>query len=634
MTIDELKKIIQKKESPKLDFKRDYELKKENADYVSDIVSIANGNIDNVEGEIGYLIFGIKEKESSNNEIYGAGTEKSCQEIQRNIAENLNNHVSPHFTNIEVEDFDFDKKRVIVIKIPFQGSPLILKKDIKKYINNNKYKASNLLYRIGDAIHIIPEAYDSIKVKEFKEKIENYKKANQLKPSSEIFEPKREIDEEDGIYINKKNKVSLFASFPVLNDYESRLSIECEITFILEKSTKIMVSVSEEEVLMSLFSGYRFKLYKNNKRDWIVFFDKTNVLYTIQISSTSLNISFETVKVLSEILDDLQEVYASRMNDIEDKLNSKGFPFSQEYKNGFELCQIDQRLWTDIQKFVLKHNRYIEGNDNEWDIFEDSVQDIWFRKNMKTHMMFTYKIDFSKERQNITMPHIVIIWNTLDIVNDIIMSVEESSNWFVHKFIPQVIKETYQDEQIENNSKLFFKKASNSKFEDKSYLVPYNLKDAEKDNGLLEISGKLVNFFYAKEVAVTKNNLKNLYEGLILLLEKSEKLNFPYLSDKLRLVGNKQQTLSEESQLNFATRKDFIEYIQKELNEIEKGEMSIDDLVSRHTIDHILRCYNITIQDNIDLYGDSFRYDISQKLKGIKEIYDVVKIRERRLGRY
>jgi len=135
MTIDELKKIIQKKESPKLDFKRDYELKKENADYVSDIVSIANGNIDNVEGEIGYLIFGIKEKESSNNEIYGAGTEKSCQEIQRNIAENLNNHVSPHFTNIEVEDFDFDKKRVIVIKIPFQGSPLILKKDIKKYIN-------------------------------------------------------------------------------------------------------------------------------------------------------------------------------------------------------------------------------------------------------------------------------------------------------------------------------------------------------------------------------------------------------------------------------------------------------------------------------------------------------------------
>jgi len=201
----------------------------------------------------------------------------------------------------------------------------------------------------------------------------------------------------------------------VLNDYESRLSIECEITFILEKSTKIMVSVSEEEVLMSLFSGYRFKLYKNNKRDWIVFFDKTNVLYTIQISSTSLNISFETVKVLSEILDDLQEVYASRMNDIEDKLNSKGFPFSQEYKNGFELCQIDQRLWTDIQKFVLKHNRYIEGNDNEWDIFEDSVQDIWFRKNMKTHMMFTYKIDFSKERQNITMPHIVIIWNTLSI---------------------------------------------------------------------------------------------------------------------------------------------------------------------------------------------------------------------------
>ncbi len=632
MTEKELLDLIQKKESPKLDFKRDYEEKKENADYIADIVSIANGNLDNI-GEIGYLIFGIKEYQLSKNEIYGAGTQKNCQEIQRHIAEKLNNHVSPHIMNIEVEDFYFDEKRVIVIKIPFQDSILILKRDIKK----TRYRTFNFLYRIGDAIQVISNANDSKKVDEFKAKIENYKIANQIKPSSEVFESKREIDKEDGIYKNQKNKVSLFASLPILHDFKPRLSIECEITFILENSTKIMVSVSEEEVLLSLFSGYRFKLFKkNNKRDWIVFFDKTTNLYTIQISSTSLNISYETAKDLSEMLDDLQEVYASKMNNVEDKLNSKGFPFSLEYKNGFELCQIDQRLWTDIQKFVLKHNQYREGDD-EWDIFGNSVQTIIVYKNMKVDMMFTYRIDKNIVFNGaINNPKIVIVWNTLDshdsMINDIIMSVEESYNWFIHKFIPQVIKETYQDEQIKNSSKLFFKKASNPKFKDKSYLVPYSLKADEKNDSLLEIIGKLVNFFYAKEVAVTKNTLKNLYEGLILLFKKSEKLDFPFLSNKLSFVGNKQQIPSEESQLNFATRKDFIEHIQKELNEIEKGEMSIDDLVSVFTIDHILRCYYITILDNIDLYGDSFKYDISQKLKGIKEIYDVLKVSGRRFG--
>jgi len=633
MTERELLDLIQKKESPKLDFKRDYEEKKENADYIADIVSIANGNIDNI-GEIGYLIFGIKEHQLSKNEIYGVGTQKNCQEIQRHIAEKLNNHVSPHIMNIEVKDFYFDEKRVIVIKIPFQNSPLILKKDIK----NTRYKVFNFLFRIGDGIQVVSEAYYTKIIDDFKEKIENYKIANQIKPSSEVFEPKRKID--DGTYRNQKNKVSLFASLPVLNYYyyKSRLSIECEITFILENSTKIMLSVSEEEVLLSLFSGYKFKLYnENNKRDWIVFFDKTNNLFTIQISSTSLNISYETAKELSEILDDLQEVYASKMNNVEDKLNSKGFPFSQKYKNGFELCQIDQRLWVDIQKFVLKHNR-IDNETGAWNIFGDSLYEIdVFNKEDKVHLMFTYSIDenigFYRAINN---PKIVIIWNTLDThysrINDIIMSVEESYNWFIHKFIPQVIKETYQDEQIENKSKLFFKKASNPKFKDKSYSIPYNLKADEKDNGLLEIISNLESFFNNKEVAVTKNTLKDLYEGFILLLEKSEKLDFPYLSDKLRSVGNKQRILSEKSQFNFATRKDFIEYIQKELNEIEKGEMSIDDLVSVFTIDHILRCYYITIRDNIDLYGDSFKYDISQKLKGIKEIYDVLKVSRRRLG--
>lgn len=254
-------------------------------------------------------------------------------------------------------------------------------------------------------------------------------------------------------------------------------------------------------------------------------------------------------------------------------------------------------------------------------------------------MMFTYRIDTNIDfNRNIANSKIVIVWDTISthhsLKHDIIMSVEESYTWFISKFIPQVIKETYQDEQIENSSKLFFKKVSNPKFKDNSYSNINNFKADEEDSSLLAVSENLANFFYGKEVAITENTLKDLYEGLILLFEKSEKLDYGYLYRKLSLVGNKQRIALKKFQLNSAGKKDFIEYIQEELKEIEKGEMSIDDLVSRHTIDHLLRCYNSTIRDNIDLYGDSFRYDISQKLKGIKEIYDVVKICERRLRRY
>ncbi|NEW61458.1 hypothetical protein GSY74_09205 [Sulfurovum sp. bin170] len=45
MTKQELLKLIKTEESPKLDFKRGYEEKKENTEYIVDIISIANGNI-------------------------------------------------------------------------------------------------------------------------------------------------------------------------------------------------------------------------------------------------------------------------------------------------------------------------------------------------------------------------------------------------------------------------------------------------------------------------------------------------------------------------------------------------------------------------------------------------------------
>ena len=82
---------------------------------------------------------------------------------------------------------------------------------------------------------------------------------------------------------------------PVVNDFEFRLTIECQITIIIENSTKVMITIYDKDVLESLFSGYKFKAQKrNNQREWIIFFDKKSNLYTIRISSTILNVSYET----------------------------------------------------------------------------------------------------------------------------------------------------------------------------------------------------------------------------------------------------------------------------------------------------------------------------------------------------
>jgi len=613
MTKEKLEELIKQEENPKLDFKRDYEEKKENTDYISDIVSIANGNMENI-GETGYLIFGIQEKPK---EIYGVEIDKELQDIKRHLAEKLNNHITPNIANIDVKDFYFDSKRVIVVIIPFQESILLLKKNVKQ----TRYKALDFLYRIGDGILVVSNAIDSKSVDEFKIKIDEYKEnkkiSEQLKLSGENFESKREIDEEYGSYKNQNGKVALFASLPIINNLKARLTIECEITIILENGTKIIVTVSEKEVLESLFSGYRVKpTKKNNKRRWLIFFDKKSNLYTIDISSTKINISLEIAKILSEMLDDLQEVYASKLNNIENKLNSKKFPFSEEYKNGFELCQIDLKLWNEIQKFILNHD-HLHG-DGQWDIFGYSLHSILiFFNKMSSDIMFHYKLENNIiSPRAITTPSIIVIWDTLSLNhrgNDISVSVYEAYNWFVHKLIPQVKKEIYEDEE-KKNSRWFNKKIKNNES-----LYIYDLKSDEEDNSLLNISERLGGFFFDIEVEISKVTLKDLYEGLILLLKKSKKLNYGYLSKKLLLLGNK-------------NKKDLIKYIEEEINEIDKNEISLDILLSKHRIYRILGCYFIIIRDNFDSYPDTFIYDIEQKLKGIKEIYDVLKIVRRRLG--
>jgi len=631
MTKEELAKIIKQEENPKLDFKRDYEEKKENTDYISDIVSIANGNIENI-GETGYLIFGIQEKPK---EIYGVEIDKELQDIKRHLAEKLNNHITPNITNIDVKDFHFGSKRVIVVIIPFQESILLLKKNIKQ----SKYRAFDFLYRIGEGIQVISNANDSKFVDEFKIKIDGYKEnkkiSEQLKLSGENFETKREKNEAYGSYKNQKDRVSLFATLPIINDVEARLTIECEIEIILENSIKIITTILEKDILLSLFSGYKFEPKdKDNKREWIVFFDEKSNLYTIKLSSTILDVSYKTVKILSEMLDDLQEIYAFRLNNIGDRLNSKKFPYSKEYKNGFELLEMDSRFFQDIRDYI--HNF---SKKDKWNVFGDNIFAIEVLNNDKVSMLFRYKINAYIDDFRISTPSskVTIIWDTLafyKFINKPLVSVEESYDWFVNKLIPKVIEYQYEKKK---SSKWFNKKVENSKLKDKSYLQINDFRSDENDNNSLVVSAMLVEFFTYNKVSITKNILRGLYKGLKILFENSKKLDNHYLYKKFYNIGNK-KTLPQdyEKSKDYLNRKPtkecFLERINIEINEINKGHLSISELLwGCCTFNHILSCYTVIIRDNFDSYSDVIIYDIEQSLKGLKEIYNIIKVGERRL---
>ena len=82
------------------------------------------------------------------------------------------------------------------------------------------------------------------------------------------------------------------------------------------------------------------------------------------------------------------------------------------------------------------------------------------------------------------------------------------------------------------------------------------------------------------------------------------------------------------------TREYYVERINIEINEIDKGNFSISELVwGCCTLTHILSCYTVIIRDNFHSYSDVIIYGIEQSLKELKEIYDVLKVRERRLSR-
>lgn len=165
----DIKKLLQRKESSKLEFKKEWyksiDLKK-GLEIYKDIISLANGDIDNI-GKPSYLIIGVKERYDQKNLIEDVSIEENLDVIKKQILQNVRNLTIPHIINFDIKYTEIENKKIIVIKIP--QHPYLIK--LRKKIYGNTYREGDVLYRSNEDTAVA----DYGLISEFERALKSYK---------------------------------------------------------------------------------------------------------------------------------------------------------------------------------------------------------------------------------------------------------------------------------------------------------------------------------------------------------------------------------------------------------------------------------------------------------------------------
>ena len=457
----------------------------------------------------------------------------------------------------------------------------------------------------------------------FIEERKKYVRNLKLQESEEIKEYPFHRKIEKDKYICQKGKVSIEAKLPKV-DFPMSFLINCEVLFKLENNKTIIITLDNEVTLKELFSLDWYICNEYNESD------KETISYTL--NSITLETSKETFNILIKIANDLQEVYTEKINQLEEKLESKGFDLSKEYENGFELCEISYKLFIKIQYFMKKHIMYKTSNRGKWDIFMDSNSSyfIWTKDIIiNTRVKYVYDIEVEEPIR------IILVWDTLNFYSARedevkILTVKESYIWLMEELIGTIKEEILRDIEIDsiqyydimdeyfNITDLYYE--SEEKYKNKEFIAIH----------------KIVNSLYSfnKSIISNKNNLKILYEGLILLLENSKRLDINGLRRLFYYIGNINTipVLLKNEQILNPTKEYFINRINIELDEIKKGDMSMKELIGDITFSlrEIINCYMIIFDLNSeDTYPFIVIHEIYKKLQSFEKVSNIYSVRDK-----
>jgi len=432
-------------------------------------------------------------------------------------------------------------------------------------------------------------------------------------------------------YLRKKGRIYCDAYIP--NDFD--FSISCLITFKLSNSKNAMITPNEKTIIQDLFSGYKSEPYSVSRK-WLV--GKYENEFIIQIGNVRLTVPPQVIIDLSDILDDLFELYALRIKGFEEQLESIKFPVSKQYNEGFKLIKITRGLWYHIHKFAQEHG--FRDNNGEWDVF--GYDNYFLRVNFRNkdfvwsgNIVIAPEVDNNYSNYKSYDDEIILVWNNLpnekytrkDDVNKII-NVEETYNWLINKLIPQIIfnieqnnyERSFLDKLLNRNELLTYENFL-STFDISKYIVSdYNDNSFDIfENDLLKIVNELQSFYRLQDnIFINIDMLKNLYTGIVELLKNTKCSNLSYLSGNLNdLVINEE--LNKEN---------LIKAIQNKIINIQEGT------TNTFRIDLLLRCYIVIIEDSYNYIDNKLIKTIFSYLDNLIKLMDLLKIRQRQLSRF
>jgi hypothetical protein len=429
-------------------------------------------------------------------------------------------------------------------------------------------------------------------------------------------------------YLRQKGRVYVEAFIPNNFDFH----INCLIIFKLSNSKNAMITPNEKTIIKDLFSGYKSKP-NSSARNWVIGRYKDE--FIIQIGNARLTVPPQVIIDLSDILDELFEVYSLKIKSFEDKLQSRIFPISKKYFEGFKLIRIKRGLWYHIHKFAQEHG--FRDGDDKWNIF--GYDNYFLRVNFNDknfiwsgNIIIAPEVDDSYINYKSYDDELILIWNSLPNekyerknIEDTVLNVKETHTWLVDKLIPQVIfgieKENIHKtkfEQLFNIKKELTYKQFISSYQSSKYIIrDYANKDNIFDNKLIGTINKLQQFYRNQnDVFINIDILINLYKGLITLLKQTNYYDLSYLHGNLNDL--------EINELNLVN---FINAIENKILNIAEGT------TNKFRIDLILRCYIVIVKKHFDSFSSEFIDKIYNYLDEIKKLMDLLKIRHRQLNR-
>jgi hypothetical protein len=490
----------------------------------------------------------------------------------------------------------------------------------KENILNKQTNINNVLESYAQGVFDIQRKQDILEIHNIEDSFED---------SEDDYIEERNIS--NNYFLRKKGRVYCGAFIP--NDFD--FNISCLITFKLSNSKNVMIAPNEKTIIRDLFSGYKSEPYSSSRK-WLI--GKLENEFSIQIGHARLTVPAKVIIDLSDIFDDLFELYALKIKKFEEQLKSISFPISKYYEEGFKLIKIKRRLWHHIHKFAQEHG--FRDNGGEWNIF--GYDNYFLRVNFKNkdfiwsgNIVIAPEVDDNYNTYKSYDDEIILVWNSLadekyDRKNNInkILNIEETYKWLINKLIPEVIfniennnhKRSFFDKLLNRNQLLTYDQFINV-FDISKYII-FDYNDNSFDifkNNLIKLVNELQQFCSLQDnIFINIDMLKNLYIGIIKLLENTTYSNLSYLHGNLN-------DLVIDGDLN---KINLITAIQNKIENIQDGT------TNTFRIDLLLRCYIVIIEDSYNDLDDKIVENIFSYLEGIVKLMNVLKIRKRQLNRF